>query len=293
MDKKEDVKNDIIEDVEEEVKEEKVEEDVPLKRIIYVDDVNYSLITIKERLKDSYEVYPTQSYEKMFEIMERIIPDLILLDVNMPDVDGYEIIKKIKADRRYTDIPVMFLSSKKDKKSIIRGMSLGAVDFITKPVTNDELFEYIEFHLDPDKRAAIKPVILAIDDSPSILHAINSILGDQYMIYTLPDVKVEQVLKELLKKTAPDLFLFDYNMPGLNGFDLIPIIRANPEHETTPIIILTSEKSIDHITVAVHLGACDYILKPIDADVLRKKVATHLADFIMHRRIRTVNNEKK
>jgi DNA-binding response OmpR family regulator len=268
-------------------------DEIQQKRIIYVDDVNYALITIKERLKDAYEVYPTQSVEKMFEILERIRPDLILLDVNMPDVDGFETLKQIKADRRYADIPVMFLSAKRDRHSIIKGMSLGAVDYITKPVSNERLIEYIDFHLDPEKRAADKPIVLAVDDDPSMLQTISALLDGQYVVYTLTDARIEQMLKELLKKATPDLFILDYNMPGITGFELVPIIRAIPGHEATPIIFLTGEGSIDHITVAANLGACEYIVKPIDDALLHKKVASHLTDFIMHRRIRSLMEDDR
>jgi len=258
------------------------------KKILYVDDVYYSLITIKERLKRKYEVYPAQTVGKMFEILGKIIPDLILLDVNMPEEDGFDAIKKIKNDIRYAGIPIVFLTSQKDKKSIMKGMRLGAEDFIIKPVLTEKLIENIEYHFDPKKQEALKPVILAIDDSPSILRALNSLLSGEYKVYTLPEVNEERVLTELLKRISPDLFLLDYNMPGLNGFDIIAIIRNIPSHEETPVVFLTSEMSVDHVTVAANLGACDYIVKPIDEDILRKKIAAHLKGFIMRRRIQSI-----
>jgi DNA-binding response OmpR family regulator len=263
------------------------------RKIIYVDDVYYSLITIKERLKRQYEIYPAQSVEKMFEVLERIKPDLILLDINMPEVNGFEAIERLKADKRYTDIPIIFLTSQKDRKTIIKGMSLGAADVVTKPFAEDKLIECIEYQFDAEKRAAIKPSILAIDDTPSILQAINSLLGEQYTVYTLPEVRAEQVLKELLKKITPDLFLLDLNMPILSGLDLIPVIRKIPGHEETPIVILTSEMTVDHVTVATNLGVCDYIVKPINESILRKKMEFHLADFIMRRRIRSIADDRR
>jgi two-component system chemotaxis response regulator CheY len=108
----------------------------------------------------------------------------------------------------------------------------------------------------------------------------------------MTEVKSEQMLVELLKKIIPDLFLLDYNMPVLNGFDLIPIIRKFPGHEETPIVFLTSEGTIDHVTAARHFGACDYIIKPIDKKVLREKIAMHLTDFVIRRRIRAIKEEE-
>jgi DNA-binding response OmpR family regulator len=98
-------------------------------------------------------------------------------------------------------------------------------------------------------------------------------LREFYKVYTLPK---PNKLEEFLTKTKPDLFLVDYQMPGINGFDLIPIIRGFPEHKTTPVIFLTGEGTIENINAAIELGACDFIVKPFERYVIRKKVAKHL-----------------
>jgi DNA-binding response OmpR family regulator len=263
-----------------------------LKKIIYVDDINFHLLSFRERLQNHFEIYPTQTVERMFEILEKIRPDCILLDVNMPDVNGYEAIGKLKADPRYAAIPVIFLTSQHDKKTIVKGMGLGAVDMITKPFTVEGILECIEYHIHAGKKETLKPIILAIDDSPSILQAIESLLGDQYTVYTVPGIAKDTVLKELLRKIIPDLFLLDCNMPALTGFDLIPIIRNDPQHEETPVIFLTSEGTVDNLTVAINLGASDFIAKPIDKAVLRERIAARLSDFIMVRRIRAIIDHK-
>jgi DNA-binding response OmpR family regulator len=208
----------------------------------------------------------------------------------MPDVNGFELIERIKSDPRYSDIPVIFLTAQKDKKSIIKGMSLGAADFVTKPFSDEKLIECIECQFDADKRKAHMPIILAIDDNPSILQALNSLLSNQYAIYTMPGIEREQPLIDFLRRITPDLFLLDYNMPVLTGFDLVPIIRNLEGHDETPIIFLTSEGSVDNISVAIHLGACDFITKPIDEAVLRERLATHLSDYVMRRRIRSLED---
>ena len=87
---------------------------------------------------------------------------------------------------------------------------------------------------------------------------------------------------------TPDLFILDCQMPVYSGFDLVPIIRRIREHEETPIIFLTSEGTIDNISVAINLGARDFIIKPIDEAILREKVALHIKDFMMRRRIRSL-----
>jgi putative two-component system response regulator len=255
------------------------------RRILIVDDVQFQLASTKERLKKHYDVYVAESLEAMFKVLENVKPDMILLDVNMPTDSGYDIIKQLKDNPRYMNIPVIFLSGSADRKSIMKGMSLGAIDFIRKPFSAADMYESIEYHLDPQKQKQIKPIILAVDDSPSILRTVSAVLQENSKVYTLNDPKQ---ITTLLGIITPDLFLLDCNMPGLSGYDLVPIIRKIPEHEETPIIFLTSDGTVDNISAAMGFGAKDFIIKPIDVLVLRDKTTKHLKDFIMYRRIRTV-----
>ena len=119
-----------------------------------------------------------------------------------------------------------------------------------------------------------KPQILAVDDTQVILKTISLALGDDYYVFTLSD---PMLVEKYLQQMKPDLILLDYKMPGLNGFDLVPIIRKFEEHKDTPIIFLTSMGTNDNILTAASLGASDFIVKPFKADVLREKVAKLIA----------------
>jgi len=119
-----------------------------------------------------------------------------------------------------------------------------------------------------------KPIILAIDDSVDVLLMLKLLLEDKYDVHTLTE---PGKVKDLLADLTPDLFLLDYNMPELTGFDLMPIIRSFKKHKNTPVIYLTAVRSLDFFTVATRLGACDYITKPIDADKLSEKIEKHLS----------------
>ena len=118
-----------------------------------------------------------------------------------------------------------------------------------------------------------KKIILAVDDSPVILKSVLSVLSDVYKVYTLPK---PTELEKILQKLTPDLFLLDYQMPEINGFELIPIIRNFEEHKDTPIIILTSMGTDDTLTTAIALGASDFVVKPFQPDILREKIAMHI-----------------
>jgi len=118
-----------------------------------------------------------------------------------------------------------------------------------------------------------KPVILAVDDSPMILKSVSSLLSNDYKVYMLAK---STMLEKMLSQIKPDLFLLDYNMPEINGFELIPVIRSFSQHKDTPIIFLTSEGTIDNISSAIMLGASDFIAKPVQPSTLRSRIGKHI-----------------
>ncbi|MDR0876072.1 MAG: response regulator [Clostridiales Family XIII bacterium] len=121
--------------------------DNEVKKILLVDDNATNLTAGKAILKEMYKVYPAPSAEIMFDLLENIIPDLILLDIEMPDKNGYEAIKELKADARWKDIPVIFVTARSDEGSELEGLSLGAIDYVTKPFSAPLLLKRIENHL--------------------------------------------------------------------------------------------------------------------------------------------------
>lgn len=257
----------------------------PRRKIIYVDDVTFSLVSMKDRLKPYYEVYPAKSDEELFYTLEKVKPDLILLDVNMPEVNGFDIIERLKASSRFSEIPVIFLTGAKDKQNVIKGMGLGAADVVFKPFTEQDLIDRIEYQFDFARQTENIPIILAVDDNPSILRSINQILHDTYRVYTLPK---PEAVTEMLKRLKPDLFLLDLHMPAMSGADLAKTLREMPEYEDTPIVFLTSDATNDSIYAAVGIGADDYIVKPINEAVLREKLKIHLKDYITRRIVRSL-----
>ena len=99
-------------------------------------------------LKDKYDVYPISSAVKLFNILEKITPDLILLDIMMPDINGVEILRKLKTDERYSAIPVIFISSINDDESVFGYLKLGAYSCVSKPFSSHELLTRVKNCLD-------------------------------------------------------------------------------------------------------------------------------------------------
>ena len=117
------------------------------KKIICVDDNLTNLTALKNIFKDLYEVYTASSAAKMFELLTKIQPDLILLDVEMPELSGYEAAKLLKNNVEYKDFPIIFVTSKNDPASEMEGLALGAVDYIYKPYAVQLLRKRIEMHM--------------------------------------------------------------------------------------------------------------------------------------------------
>ncbi|MCL1849517.1 MAG: response regulator [Clostridiales bacterium] len=113
------------------------------KTIFIVDDNMTNLDMGKRMLGIFYQVIPAPSAQKMFEALEKVLPDLILLDIEMPEMDGYQAIMKLKADPRYVDIPVIFLTARTDVDSELESFDLGAVDYVTKPFSAPLLIKRI------------------------------------------------------------------------------------------------------------------------------------------------------
>jgi putative two-component system response regulator len=117
------------------------------KKIIFVDDQVSNLMIGRNVLSTDYDVFTVPSAEKMFDLIKKIDPDLILLDVEMPEMNGYEAIEQLKSDEKTAEIPVVFLTAKTDAGSELKGLTLGAIDYIYKPFSPPLLLKRIQVHL--------------------------------------------------------------------------------------------------------------------------------------------------
>lgn len=122
------------------------------RKILIVDDVALNHATARQVLEDTYDLYEALSAKEAFEIMKMVLPDLILLDMIMPEMSGMEMLRELKKIPRYEDIPVIFLTANTSAEAEVEGFNQGIVDYITKPFvptvmkkrvqTQIELYEY-------------------------------------------------------------------------------------------------------------------------------------------------------
>jgi putative two-component system response regulator len=122
-----------------------------VKTIFAVDDSDTNLALAEEALESHYRVLPMPSAAKMFTFLEKVMPDLILLDIEMPEMDGLDALRILKTNCLYAGIPVIFLTGRIDAQVEAHGFELGAIDFITKPFSPLVLLRRIKTHLDIDE----------------------------------------------------------------------------------------------------------------------------------------------
>jgi putative two-component system response regulator len=122
-----------------------------MKTVFIVDDKDSNLMSAKCALDGHFRAFAMPSAEKMFKLLEKIVPDLILLDIEMPETDGFQAMETLKANPAQASIPVVFLTARCDDETELRGFELGALDFISKPFSPLVLRKRVENHIETDR----------------------------------------------------------------------------------------------------------------------------------------------
>lgn len=117
------------------------------KTVLIVDDTKLNVEVLLELLADTYRAIPALSGEKALQIVQKRAIDLILLDIMMPNMDGYEVCKRIKENEATKDIPVIFITAKIDTESIEKAYDVGGIDYVTKPFNPREVLLRVSAHL--------------------------------------------------------------------------------------------------------------------------------------------------
>jgi len=116
--------------------------------VLVVDDSPDNLCLLSEMLtQQGYHVRPAPDGSSALQSIRSILPDLILLDIKMPGMDGYEVCRRLKADERSRDVPVLFISGLTEKEDKVKGFGVGGVDYITKPFQHEEVLARVKTHI--------------------------------------------------------------------------------------------------------------------------------------------------
>ncbi|MCL2853293.1 MAG: response regulator [Defluviitaleaceae bacterium] len=171
--------------------------DLTRKTIFLVNDDITNLMIGKNALSDIYNVFTLNSGSLLLEMLEDLSPDLILLDVNMPEMSGLEAIARIKANERTAQIPVIFLTARSDEEAELQGLSLGAIDYIVKPFLAPLLLKRIEVHL------------LVESQKRKLLH-----FNDNLMMMVEDKTQTVVALKNAILKTMAELLEYRDDVTG-------------------------------------------------------------------------------
>jgi putative two-component system response regulator len=144
-----------------------------MKTIFVVDDDNTTLSVVEKALENQYRVMTMPTAAVMFASLEKVTPDLVLLDIEMPEMNGFEALQQLKANDIWAQIPVMFITGRADAAVEVHGFELGAVDFITKPFSVPVLLNRIKTHLNIDEKIRERTLQLH-----QLQNAIVSVLAD-------------------------------------------------------------------------------------------------------------------
>ncbi|MBT4090752.1 MAG: response regulator, partial [Deltaproteobacteria bacterium] len=115
--------------------------------ILVIDDAPENIDVLAGLLKTKYKIKAAPSGEKALAVISKGLPDLILLDIMMPEMDGYEVCRRLKAEATTRDIPVIFLTAMTSADDEVKGLELGAVDYITKPINPSVVLSRVKTHL--------------------------------------------------------------------------------------------------------------------------------------------------
>jgi CheY-like chemotaxis protein/class 3 adenylate cyclase len=189
--------------------------------------------------------------------------DLILTDVEMPKLDGWELCRRIKGDARTEHIPVVICSSLGEASDLERGFDLGADEYLVKPVVAEELIGRLQALL-ATKMLSQRERLLVVDDSAAIRHLVSDCLKRQgFQVTTAVDGQ-DGLEKALAEK--PELILTDYDMPRMTGFELVVALRKNQQTRDIPLVMLTARDTKRDQAQMRAAGLNSYLVKPFGTD---------------------------
>ena len=186
--------------------------------------------------KAGYEVITTQQGKQSLTLAKIYQPDVIILDILLPDLNGWEILQKLKMQEESQDIPVIVCSIVPEKE---RAFSLGAVDFLEKPVSEKVLIERLGKLMKHSETSAKHIVI--VDDDNKVLQYLKSVIkGSGYETHEF--IQAEEALTYIQTGGIVQAIILDLMMPGMDGFEFLDRVRENQQLKNIPVLINTGKE---------------------------------------------------
>lgn len=270
-------------------------------RVLVVDDLAPNVKLLEARLTSEYfDVVTASSGAEALKIAGESPPDIILLDVMMPGMDGFECCRRLKADARTRHIPVVMVTALSESEDRVRGLEVGADDFLTKPVNDVALYARIRslvrlkmladewrlrqitnLQLDPgglsgagNEDSAESARVFVIDENATHIDRIRRALaadGDTVEIATDPEGGLA-----VLAEQDFDLVIVSLLLRDADGLRLCARIRGQAKTRGLPILALIEQGDHERLARALDIGINDYLVHPIDRNELLARVRTQV-----------------
>ena len=201
--------------------------------VLIVDDEKATHDLLERELSSAgYRIMHAAGGREGLRLAKQARPDVITLDIIMPDLDGWSVLKALKADPDLCDIPVVLVTIMRDRDL---GFALGAVDYITKPLDREMLTRVVGRHVRGDGRAQV----LVVDDDPKTRDMLRRTL--QKAGCTVAEAANGSEAIEALERATPGLVLLDLMMPGMDGFEVLERLQGEETWREVPVIIVTAK----------------------------------------------------
>jgi CheY-like chemotaxis protein len=200
--------------------------------VLVIDDDPNTLDLLGRTLAASgFRAVTAGAGEEGLELARSLKPSAITLDVIMPGMDGWAVLRELKNDRETRDIPVIMLTMTDDRDM---GYALGATEFLTKPIERDQLVRLLERHSsDPEGG------VLVVDDDPEVREMVRRALEREG--WRVDEAENGRVALERLAVWSPSLILLDLMMPVMDGFEFVMEMRRMEAARTIPIVVVTAK----------------------------------------------------
>lgn len=263
--------------------------------ILIVEDSKTQAKQLDAILKQlGYRIVITNSAREALFILKEQKPVIIISDILMPDIDGYQFCKLLKSDDKLKDIAVILLTQLSDPREIVKGLACGADDFIVKPYNEEFLLARIHATLalkTKQDTASKLTTILVVEDSPTQAEQIKYLLEDKgYAVMVAANGKEGF---EVAKKFRPTIIISDIVMPVMDGYELAEKIKKDKDVRDIPIIFVTALTDRKDASRKASVVADGYFTKPYDDKYLISKIEALLTASRQEERVDTKELEVK
>jgi len=242
-------------------------------RILVVDDNPTNLKLASDVLDaEGYQVAQAGNAEEALLIIEAHPPDLILMDIALPGMDGLALTRKLKADPATRQIVIVALTAFAMKGDEAKAYSAGCNGYITKPIDTRRLPDQVGGFLRGILGAvkATERKVLVIEDDPPQLKLAHRVLASSGHHVTEADAA--EAALAAIKNDRPEVILLDLMLPGMDGLSLARQLRAQPETRDIPIVAITAFPEKFPEAAALEAGCDAYLVKPVDTRRLAQEI---------------------